>query len=349
MRNHFYHEEGGGTAVAVQASNQVGVGIIGAGNMGRLHASNLAKGIPNAKLVAVSDVLEEPAKKLAAEFGVTNVFADYLRLVENREVQAVVIATPTLQKPQIVKFASEVGKHIFCEKPIATTFHEGEQVLKSSQKSPAKFQVGYQRRFDPLHVKVKETIDSGEIGNIVLVKSNTRDPLPNPAQWPDLKGSGGIFFETCSQDYDVVRWLCGSEVSRVEAEGSLRSQPDQHTVITNLYLANGVVAQVDASRMAGYGYDVRVEVVGTKGAIFTRPDAASDIRVLKGSQEAVTTYRGHADRFKEAYRLEMKSFIDSIVKDEDTKATAQDGRAAVEIAAAARKSMLEGKAVNLPL
>jgi predicted dehydrogenase len=330
-------------------SNPVGVGIIGAGKMGRIHAANIAKGMPDAKLVAVSDVLEDSAKKLAAEFGVTNVFTDYLRLVENREVQAVVIATPASQKPQIVKFTTEVGKHVFCEKPIATTFHDAEQVLGWSQKSPAKFQVGYQRRFDPLHVRVKEKVESGEIGSVVLVKSNTRDPLPNPSEWPDVKSSGGIFFDTCTHDYDMVRWLCGSEVGRVEAEGSPRSQPDQHTVITNLYLANGVVAQVDASRMSSYGYDVRVEVVGTKGAIFTNPDAARDLRVLKGSQEAVTTYKWYADRFKEAYRLEMVSFIDSIMTDKDTKATAQDGKAAVEIAAAAKKSMAEGKAVNLPL
>ncbi len=332
-----------------KGSNQVGVGIIVAGKMGWIHAANLAKGIPNARLVAVSDEVEESAKRLAGELAITNVFTYYLRLVENREVQAVVIATPAVRKPQIVKFACEAGKHIFCEKPIATSFHDAEQVLKSSQRSPAKFQVGYQRRFDPLHVKIKETIDAGDIGNIVLVKSNTRDPVPNQAQWPDLKSSGGIFFDTCTHDYDVVRWLCGSEVSRVEAEGSPRSQPDQHTVITNLYLANGVVAQVDASRMSSYGYDVRVEVLGTKGAIFTRPDAASDLRVLKGSQEAVSAYTWYPDRFKDAYRLEMESFVDSIVKDEDTKATAQDGKAAAEIAAAARKSMLEGKAVNLPL
>lgn len=335
--------------MAAQGSRQVGVGVIGAGNMGRIHATNIATSIPNAKVVAVADVLEDRAKKLAADFGVTNIFADYLRLVENREVQAVVIATPAIQKPQIVKFATEVGKHIFCEKPIATTFHDAEQVLKMSQKSPAKFQVGYQRRFDPIHVKVKQKIDSEEVGSVVLVKSNTRDPLPDPAKWPDLKSSGGIFFDTCTHDYDVVRWLCGSEVSRVEAEGSPRSQPDQHTVVTNLYLANGVVAQVDASRMSSYGYDVRVEVLGTKGAIFTKPDAASDIRVLKGSQEAVATYAWYTERFKEAYRLEMESFVGSILKDEDTKATAHDGKAAVEIAAAAKKSMQEGKAVNLPL
>src|SRR5271155_2782266 len=136
--------------------------------MGRIHAANLARGMPNAKLVAVSDVVEDSAKKLAAEFGVTNVFADYLRLVENRDVQAVVIATPTLQKPQVVKFACEAGKHVFCEKPVATTFRDAEQVMKSTQKSAAKFQVGYQRRFDPLHVKIKATLESGEIGNIVL-------------------------------------------------------------------------------------------------------------------------------------------------------------------------------------
>ncbi len=335
--------------MAEQGSKQVGVGIIGAGKMGRIHAFNLAKGIPNARLVAVADVVEDSARKLAAEFGVANVFTDYLRLVENREVQAVVISTPTLQKPQIVKFATEVGKHIFCEKPIATTFHDAEQVVKSAQKSPAKFQVGYQRRFDPLHVKVKETIESGEVGSLVLVRSNTRDPLPNQAQWPDLKNSGGIFLDTCTPDYDVVRWFCGSEVNRVEAEGSPRSQPDQHTVITNLSLANGVVAQVDASRMASYGYDVRVEVLGTKGGIFTSPEAAKDIRVLKGSQEGVATYSGYPDRFKDAYRLEMESFVDCILKDADTRTTALDGKAAVEIAAAARKSMQEGKAINLPL
>jgi len=101
--------------------------------------------------------------------------------------------------------------------------------------------------------------------------------------------------------------------------------------------------------MASYGYDVRVEVLGTKGAIFTRPDAASDLRVVKGPQEAVATYSWYPDRFREAYRLEMVSFVDSIVKDVDTKVTAQDGKAAVEIAAAAKKSMQEGKAVNLPL
>ncbi len=335
--------------MAAQGSRQVGVGVIGAGKMGRIHATNLARGISKAKLVAVSDVVEVSAKKLAAEFGVTNVFTDYLRLVENREVEAIVIATPTLLKPQIVKFACEAGKHVFCEKPIATTFHDAEQVLKFTQKSPAKFQVGYQRRFDPLHVKVKEKLESGEIGSIVLVKSITRDPIPNAAQWPDLKNSGGIFVDTCSHDYDLVRWLCGSEVSRVQAEGSPRSQPDQHTVITNLSMANGVMAQVEASRMSSYGYDVRVEVLGTKGAIFTRPDAASDLRVLKGPQESVASYTWYADRFKEAYTLEMESFIDSILADAETKATAQDGKAAVEIAAAAKKSMTEGKAVNLPL
>jgi predicted dehydrogenase len=335
--------------VAAQGGSPVGVGVIGAGKMGRIHAANLSQGVPNARLVAVADVVEDSAKKLAAEFGVSNVFTDYLRLVENREVQAIVIATPTLLKPQVVKFACEAGKHIFCEKPIATTFHEAEQVLKSSQKSPGKFQVGYQRRFDPLHVKVKEALESGEVGSIVLVKSCTRDPIPNQAQWPDLKNSGGIFVDTSSHDYDLVRWLCASEVSRVQAEGSPRSQPDQHTVVTNLSMANGVLAQVEASRMSTYGYDVRVEVLGAKGVLFTRPDAPTGMRVVKGSQESIATYSWYADRFKEAYRLEMESFVDCIVKDAETKVTAQDGMAAVEVAAAARKSMQEGKAVNLPL
>lgn len=331
-----------------QSNGRVGVGVIGAGRMGRIHATNL-KSIAEAQLVAVADTAEDSAKKLASELGATNVFTDYLRLVDNREVQAIVIATPTSVKPQIVKFACEAGKHVFCEKPIATNLHDADQVLKSTQKSPAKFQVGYQRRFDPLHVRVKKSIDAGEIGNVVLVRSNTRDPLPNPSQWPDVKASGGIFFDTCTHDYDAVRWLCGSEVSRVEAEGSPRSQPDQHTVVTNLSLANGVVAQADASRMSAYGYDVRVEVMGTGGGIFTRPGGGGEVRVLKGSLESGPIPGWYPERFREAYRLEMEAFVSAIANDTETKVTAQDGKAAVEIAAAAKKSMQEGKAVNLPL
>ncbi|MGH9917952.1 MAG: Gfo/Idh/MocA family protein, partial [Nitrososphaerales archaeon] len=166
---------------------------------------------------------------------------------------------------------------------------------------------------------------------------------------PDLKSSGGIFVDTSSHDYDLVRWLCASEVSRVEAEGSPRSQPDQHTVVTNLSMANGVLAQVEASRMSSYGYDVRVEVLGTKGVLFTRPEAPTGMRIVKGSQESIATYSWYPDRFKEAYKLEMESFVDCIVKDAEPKVTAQDGKAAVEVASAARKSMQEGKAVNLPL
>ena len=337
--------------MAEQESKQVGVGIIGAGKMGRIHASNLAKGIPNAKLVAVADLVEESARKLAGRVrGVRTSSRTISGSWRTGRCRRSSSATPTLQKPQIVKFASEVGKHIFCEKPIATTFHDAEQVMKSAQKSPAKFQVGYQRRFDPLHVKVKETIDSGEVGSIVLVKSNTRDPLPNPAQWPDLKSSGGIFFDTCSHDYDVVRWLCGSEVSRVEAEGSPRSQPDQHTVITNLSLANGVVAQVDASRMASYGYDVRVEVVGTRGRDIHeagRGEGPARVEGIAGGRRRHTAGTRTGSRTHIGSRWSRSSTASS--RTLTPRTTAQDGKAAVEIAAAARKSMQEGKAVNLPL
>lgn len=116
--------------MAEQGVKEVGVGVIGAGNMGKIHATNLAKNCPNAKLVAVADVDEHSAKKLASDFGVANVFTDYLRLVDNREVHAVVVATPSLVKPQIIKFACEAGKHVFCEKPIAMNFHDAEQVVR---------------------------------------------------------------------------------------------------------------------------------------------------------------------------------------------------------------------------
>jgi len=333
----------------VASAGKVGVGIIGVGKMGRIHADNIATRVPDARLVAVSDLVESAAREVASKHSVENVFIDYLRLIENREVQAVVVCVPTSQKLQIVKAALERGKHVFCEKPIALTLHDADQVLRASQKTPAKFQPGYQRRFDPVHVKLKAIVDKGEVGEVVLVRSNTRDPLPDPAKWPDLKASGGIFLDTCTHDYDVVRWLSGAEVNRVMAEGSPRSLLDQHTVISNLGLANGALAQVDASRMATYGYDVRVEVVGTKGQVSTRLGTADDPRVVTGPTEANGLTGWYPERFKEAYELELASFIDSIVKDTEPKVTARDGRAAVEVAVAAKKSMQEGKAVNLPM
>jgi myo-inositol 2-dehydrogenase/D-chiro-inositol 1-dehydrogenase len=337
------------------SSKPVGVGLIGAGQIGKVHAQNLARRIPNARLKGIADSYIDAANAVAALTGVPNVYKDYAGLLQNREVDAVVVATPTFMKMEIVKAALEAGKHVFCEKPMALTLDEADQFVRMAERGGTKFQVGYQRRFDPSYMRVKSSIDSGELGRMLLLRSNTRDPPQKVAGWADPKVSGGIFLDTSSHDYDVIRWLSGSEAVSVMADGVTTAYPelkglgDQDTTMTIIRLANGALAHVDACRVSVYGYDIRAEVVGMDGAAFMDIGKSSEAHVLKKSWESNEFSYWYTERFDEAYRAELEGFASAIIGDTAPRVTARDGRAAVEIGLAARKSMQERKAVLLPL
>jgi myo-inositol 2-dehydrogenase/D-chiro-inositol 1-dehydrogenase len=339
----------------LSSSKTVPIGVIGVGNIGRVHAQNLARRVPNAELVAIADANKAAADAVAAETGVEQVYGDYKALLENRDVQAVVVATPTFLKLEVVKAAARAGKHIFCEKPMALTLKEADEFIAVSEKAGIKFQVGYQRRFDPSYMRLKQAIDAGEIGTMLLLRSNTRDPPQKVAGWADPKVSGGIFLDTSSHDYDVIRWLSGSEAESVLADGATTAYPelealgDKDTTMTIIKLANGALAHVDACRVSVYGYDIRAEVVGTEGAIFMDIGKSSETHVLKKSWESNEYSYWYQERFDEAYRGELEGFAGSILNDTTPKVTARDGRAAVEIGLAARLAMQERRAVSLPL
>ena len=337
------------------SGKRVGIGIVGVGAIGKVHALNLARNVPNARLVAIADSNLDAARTVAAQTGVEQVYGDYLELLEDKDVEGVVVAVPTVLKLAVVKAAGEARKHIFCEKPMALTLQEADEFIRITEKTGVKLQVGYQRRFDPSYARMKEAIVAGEVGTLLLLRSNTRDPPQKVAGWADPKLSGGIFLDTSSHDYDVIRWLSGAEVTRVIADGVTAAYPelkklgDQDTTMTILNLSNGALAHVDACRVSVYGYDIRAEAIGTDGAIFMSMGETSNTRILKKTHESNQYSYWYVERFAEAYRMELEEFARAIAEDTDVKVNARDGRAAVEIGLAARRSMSEGRTVSLPL
>jgi myo-inositol 2-dehydrogenase / D-chiro-inositol 1-dehydrogenase len=339
----------------LSSSKKVGVGVIGVGAIGKVHAQNLARRVPNASLVAIADSNKAAADAVAGQTGTSNVYQDYNALLEDRAVEAVVVATPTFLKLEVVRAAAQAGKHIFCEKPMALTLKECDQFIEAADRAGIKFQVGYQRRFDPSYVRVKQAIDAGEIGTMLLLRSNTRDPPQKVAGWADPKVSGGIFLDTSSHDYDVIRWLSGSEATSVVADGMTTAYPelkqlgDKDTTMTIIRLSNGALAHVDACRVSVYGYDIRAEVVGTEGALFMDIGKNSDTHILKKAWESNEYSYWYQQRFDEAYRAELEGFAAAILGDSRPRVTARDGKAAVEIGLAARLSLEQQRSVTLPL
>jgi inositol 2-dehydrogenase len=339
----------------MSSSKTVRVGVVGVGAIGRVHAQNLARRVPNATLTAIADANKAAADTVAAQTGVKQTYSDYNSLMEDKNVDAVVVATPTFLKLEVVRAAAKAGKHVFCEKPMALTLAECDEFIKAAEASGIKFQVGYQRRFDPSYMRLKRAIDAGEVGKMLLLRSNTRDPPQKVAGWADPKVSGGIFLDTSSHDYDVIRWLSGSEAKSVIADGATAAYPeleqlgDKDTTMTIIKLANGALAHVDACRVSVYGYDIRAEVVGTEGAIFMDIGKSSDTHVLKKSWESNEYSYWYQERFDEAYRAELEGFAGSVANNTQPRVTARDGRAAVEIGLAARKSTEEGRTVTLPM
>ncbi|HXW37609.1 MAG TPA: Gfo/Idh/MocA family oxidoreductase [Nitrososphaerales archaeon] len=334
-------------------SERVGVGVIGVGSIGKTHASNLATRVPGAKLVAVSDVNQAAASEASSRFGV-KAFGDYTELLEDESVEAVVIATPPLMKKEITVRAADRRKAVFCEKPIAVSMESADAMVEAVKSSGITFQVGYQKRFDQSFVAAKQAIDGGEVGRILLVRANNRDPPSRVGGWTaDPRKSGSIFLDTCSHDFDAVRWLTGSEVERVYADGSstmfeeLKASGDYDTVTITLKLRNGTMAEVDACTYTPYGFDSRAEIVGTKAGVFIDMGAKDQMRMFRKDSVSFGMHDFYGSRWGQAYLDEMIGFVDAVSNSAVPRATVRDGRAAVRIGLAAWDSIKSGAPVRL--
>jgi myo-inositol 2-dehydrogenase/D-chiro-inositol 1-dehydrogenase len=333
---------------------KLGVGIIGVGAIGRLHAENLAKNIPNVTLVGIADSNVSAAKEMGNKLGIENIYADYHEMLDNRNVEAIAIAAPTFLKKEMVSSAARKGKHIFVEKPMALTVKDCEDMIGEAQKAGIKLQVGYQRRFDYAFVKVEKSIRAGELGKIMIVNSATRDPPANVGGWSiDPKLSGGIWLDTCSHDFDAIRFLSKAEVTEVYAEAvtivydQLKAVGGYDTVLVTLTLSNGALAHVDSCQYTVYGYDVRAEVFGTKAAAFVGMGQNSAARILKSdslSEDLPLTFQ---ERFGQAYRDELVDFADCALSNRTPRVVGEDGRKAVEIGLACNESVRRHAPVKL--
>lgn len=328
------------------------IGVIGAGRIGKLHAENLVRRIPEANVLAIADVLPAAAQETASRLGIPQATADYREILANPDIQAVAICSATDTHSQIIIESAQAGKHIFCEKPIDHSLDKIDRALTAVQAAGVKLQIGFNRRFDPNFQAVREAISAGKIGEPHIVRISSRDPAPPPLEY--LKVSGGIFLDMTIHDFDMIRFLMDSPVTEVFAAGSvlvnpdIATVPDVDTAVITLRFASGAIGVIDNSRQAVYGYDQRVEVFGSKGAISAENNTQSRTTLSDASGvHTPSPLYFFLERYNEAYIAEMRQFIEAVEKGAPVPVTGDDGRAPVVIGLAAWKSLRENRPVQL--
>jgi len=323
---------------------KLGIGVLGVGTMGRQHAQNLRCLIPEARLVAVADADVKRAKQTAADLEIDHFYESAEALVQNPDVQAVVIVTPAKFHGAAMRVCAAAGKDIFCEKPFTLTVQEADQMLDITRKAGVRVQVGHVRRYDPPNVRAKQRIEAGEIGDPVIFKSLARDPAPPPVSYM-ASGVNGMFFQDSTvHEFDLGRWLMSDEIAEIHAYGGVLVFPeiaqfnDIDTALLNLKFTRGTLGAVENYMQSGYGYDIRTEIVGSKGTIITGylQHTAEIVLTVNGAKTDVVDH--FLVRFREGYLLEMRDFVPTILADKQPKVDAFDGRQAVAAAAAAERS-----------
>ncbi len=319
------------------------IGIIGAGRIGKLHAANLVNRVADAEVAVISDVFLPAAEELAAKLNVKKATADYHEILNDPEIDAVFICSSTDTHSPISIEAAKAGKHIFCEKPIDHDLTKIEAVLKAVKEAGVKYQVGFNRRFDRNFKHVREVVASGGIGDVQIVKVTSRDPAAPPISY--VKVSGGIFVDMTIHDFDMVRYLSGSEVEEVSVFGACLVDPeigkagDVDTCIISLRFKNGALGVIDNSRQAVYGYDQRIEVFGSKGMIAAENETANNttLYTADGVQKEKPLWF-FLERYNDAFIQEETDFVDACLTGKDTPVGSFDGLQPVKIAIAAKKS-----------
>lgn len=329
----------------------VSMGIIGAGRIGRVHADALATRITSARVLAIADIFAESARSAAEQYGIPDYTAHPSELISSSEIDAIVICTSTDTHPQFIIESAKAGKQVFCEKPISFDLAEIDAALQVVAAQGVKLQIGFNRRFDLNHVRLKQAIERGEIGEPHTMMIISRDPAPPPIEY--VRVSGGLMMDMMIHDFDMCRFLLG-EVDEIYAVGDVKIDPaigevgDIDTAKVMLRFANGVIGTIDNSRRAVYGYDQRVEVFGSGGAARTGnwyPNAVtvSDAKGVRRDQPM----HFFLDRYIDSYVAEMLAFVDAIENDKAVPVTGHDGRAPVVMALAGMRSMRENRPVKL--
>lgn len=331
--------------------NTVKLGIIGAGRIGRVHAGALAHHVPTAKVEMISDIRSEAAQSAAREFGIPKAVEDYHEILKS-DVDAVVICSSTDTHARIIEEAAAHGKHIFCEKPIDLDLKKIESAIKAVDKAKVTLQVGFNRRFDPNFKKIRESIVAGKIGAIQVVRITSRDPGPPPIEY--VKVSGGIFLDMTIHDFDMARFIAGEEVDEVFVHGANLIDPgiekagDIDTAVVSLKYKNGALCSIDNCRKAVYGYDQRLEVLGSKGCLITENNLPTRSQLWNAEgQTRDLPLHFFLERYTDSYVGEMAEFAHCVAQGKKPSCTGHDGLAATVIGLAAKKSYAEKKPIKI--
>jgi predicted dehydrogenase len=332
---------------------KLGIGVAGVGDMGRRHALNLRCLVPEARLVAVADVAETRAKEVAQELEIENSFRTLEELLELKEVNAVVIASPDKFHAEAIQLAAAAGKDILCEKPIATNLEDAHAALEAVAKAKVRLQIGFMRRYDPAYQAAMARVEAGEIGESVVFKSIGRDKeVPFISAYQSGR-NGMLFYNSTIHDFDLARWMMRDEIREVQAFTTVAIRPevalygDIVAGVVNLRYERGAVGNVESYVQSRYGYDVRTEVVGSRGSVFVGSLQKTPAIFLSAQGGTAVLADHFLSRFADAYLAEVTDFVHNSAHGLPLRVTGEDGLRALEIAVAAEHSHLHGKPVQV--
>jgi myo-inositol 2-dehydrogenase/D-chiro-inositol 1-dehydrogenase len=327
-------------------------GLIGAGRIGPVHAETLAFRVPQAQLAAIADLNPPAALSVAARCNIPRVLSSGAEIIADPEIDAVAICSPTDTHADLIVAAAQAGKHIFCEKPISLSLAEIDRSLAAVEAAGIKLQVGFNRRFDSNFMRVRQAVVSGEIGTPNLFHIVSRDPYPPPLSY--LRPSGGIFLDMMVHDFDMARFLIGDEVEEIFATGAVMVDPgfakedDFDTAVALLRFRGGAIGTLDNSRKSTFGYDQRVEILGSKGKIATENRYPNQV-VVSGERSVYSDlpYNFFMQRYTDSFTAEVQAFTEAVLDNKPVPVTGADSRMPVVMALAAGKSSVEHRPVAL--
>jgi myo-inositol 2-dehydrogenase / D-chiro-inositol 1-dehydrogenase len=327
----------------------VRIAVIGVGRIGSMHAELLARQVDGAEVACVADAHEETARAVGAELGVQAMSVDDALA---GDADAVAICSSTDTHADLIAAAARAGKAIFCEKPVSLELAELDRALAAVEAAGVPFQIGFNRRFDPAHQAVHDAVASGEVGEPQLVRISSRDPAPPPLAY--VKVSGGIFLDMTIHDFDMARYVAGSEVVEVFARGAVRIDEgfaeagDVDTALVTLVHESGCLTAIDNSRQAVYGYDQRVEVFGSAGMAASENPLAHTalVRTAEGTRLPTLPYF-YLERYVPSYLREWEAFVAAVDGGTAPPVSTTDARAPLVIGLAAWRSLREGRAVEV--
>jgi predicted dehydrogenase len=328
---------------------KLGVGVLGVGEMGKRHAENIRRLVPEARLIAIADVATQRAKQVAEELELEHAYASLDEMVQRKDIDAVLIATPDKFHAQSIRVAASAGKNILCEKPLALNLEDAHAALREVSRTGVRLQVGFMRHYDPAYAAAMKRIEAGEIGTPVIFKSLGRDKDEPPMGAYESGVNGMLFYTNTIHDFDLARWLMRDEVSEVQAytTSAIRPEVAKHgdvvASVVNLKYEHGAIGNIDSYAQAVYGYDVRTEIVGSKGSIFVGTLQKTPVTFLstQGGQSVLADH--FLSQFADAYLAEARDFVHAMLTDRAPLVTGEDGLRALEIAVAAENSHLHGR------